>query len=151
MDSATAVSRHSAFAHREFRLYQGARLFMTLGAQMQSVAVGFHIYSLTHRPRDLGYVGLAQFLPMVLLSLVTGIVYFTFASVGASMSVGLAILIIGVPFFLLFIGVSRIIALAEGRIVESMLGTRMPRRPVHPGPPASWYQRIVAMSSGWSV
>ncbi|WP_224362702.1 MFS transporter [Hyalangium versicolor] len=72
MDSATAVSRRSAFAHRDFRLYQGARLFMTLGSQMQSVAVGFHIYSLTHRPRDLGYVGLAQFLPMVLLSLVTG-------------------------------------------------------------------------------
>lgn len=81
----------------------------------------------------------------MLLSLVTGIVYFTFASVGASMSVGLAILIIGVPFFLLFIGISRIIALAEGRIVESMLGTRMPRRPVHPGPPAAWYQRIVDM------
>lgn len=72
MDSATAVSSHSAFAHRDFRLYQGARLFMTLGSQMQSVAVGFHIYSLTHRPRDLGYVGLAQFMPMVLLSLVTG-------------------------------------------------------------------------------
>jgi MFS family permease len=72
MDSASAVPTDSAFVHRDFRLYQGARLFMTLGAQMQSVAVGFHIYSLTHRPRDLGYVGLAQFLPMILLSIVTG-------------------------------------------------------------------------------
>jgi MFS family permease len=72
MDSATAVPTGSVFAHRDFRLYQGARLFMTLGVQMQSVAVGLHIYGLTHRPRDLGYVGLAQFLPMVLLSLVTG-------------------------------------------------------------------------------
>jgi len=81
----------------------------------------------------------------MLLSLVTGLAYFTFASVGASLSVGLAILIIGVPFFLLFVGTSRVIALAEGRIVESMLGTRMPRRPVHPGPPASWWQRILDM------
>ena len=64
MDSATAVSARSAFAHRDFRLYQGARLFMTLGVQMQSVAVGWHVYSLTQRPLDLGYVGLAQFLPM---------------------------------------------------------------------------------------
>ena len=81
----------------------------------------------------------------MLLSLVTGIAYFTFASVGASLSVGLAILIIGVPFFLLFVGTSRVIALAEGRIVESMLGTRMPRRPVHPGPTGSWYERIIEM------
>lgn len=81
----------------------------------------------------------------MLLSLVTGIAYFTFASVGAALSVGLAVLIIGVPFFLLFVGTSRVIALAEGRIVESLLGTRMPRRPVHPGPPASWWQRIVDM------
>ncbi|MDY7230053.1 MFS transporter [Hyalangium rubrum] len=72
MDSATAAPSRSAFAHRDFRLYQAARIFMTLGVQMQSVAVGWHVYSLTHRALDLGYVGLAQFLPILLLSLVTG-------------------------------------------------------------------------------
>jgi MFS family permease len=72
MDSAAAVPTHSAFAHRDFRLYQFARLFLTLGVQMQSVAVGWHVYSLTQRALDLGYVGLAQFLPAVALSLVTG-------------------------------------------------------------------------------
>ncbi|HYI00044.1 MFS transporter [Hyalangium sp.] len=72
MESATAGPTRSAFAHRDFRLYQGARLFMTLGVQMQSVAVGLHVYSLTQRPLDLGYVGLAQFLPALVLSLVTG-------------------------------------------------------------------------------
>jgi uncharacterized membrane protein len=41
----------------------------------------------------------------LLLTLVTGIVYFTFAVTGLSLSIGLAILIIGVPFFLVFIGV----------------------------------------------
>jgi len=78
----------------------------------------------------------------MLLSLVTGVLYFTFAAAGVSLSIGLVFLIIGVPFFLLFIGMARVIALVEGRIVESLLGTRMPRRPVHPGPPASWLQRI---------
>jgi uncharacterized membrane protein len=81
----------------------------------------------------------------MLLSMITGIVYFTFASTGVAMSIGLAILIVGVPFFLLFVGTSRVIALAEGRIVESMLGTRMPRRPVHPGPPGTWFERIMDM------
>jgi uncharacterized membrane protein len=81
----------------------------------------------------------------MLLALATGILYFTFAVTGASMTVGLAVLIIGVPFFLLFIGAARVLALAEGRIVESMLGTRMPRRPVHPGPPLAWWARIVDM------
>jgi uncharacterized membrane protein len=65
----------------------------------------------------------------MLLALVTGIFYFTFAVTGLSLSVGLAILIVGVPFFLLFVGTTRIVALAEGRLVETMLGTRMPRRP----------------------
>jgi uncharacterized membrane protein len=68
----------------------------------------------------------------MLLAMVTGIVYFTFAVTGLSLSVGLAILIIGVPFFLLFVGATRFVALAEGRLVETMLGTRMPRRPVYP-------------------
>jgi uncharacterized membrane protein len=79
------------------------------------------------------------------LCLVTGIVYFTFAVTGLSMSAGLAILIIGIPFFLLFIGASRGVALAEGRLVEAMLGTRMPRRPVYPDRATPWSTRIVDM------
>src|SRR2546430_12262773 len=35
-----------------------------------------------------------------------------------------------------FIGIARVIALGEGRLLEAMTGERMPRRPVHPGPPA---------------
>jgi uncharacterized membrane protein len=81
----------------------------------------------------------------MLLALVTGVVYFTFAVTGLSLSIGLAILIIGVPFFLVFIGVSRVIALAEGRLVETMLGTRMPRRPTYPDHEAPLLARIVDM------
>ncbi len=64
----------------------------------------------------------------MLLSLVTGIFYFTWAVTGSSMSFGLAILIIGIPFFLLFVASVRLLALMEGRIVEALLGVRMPRR-----------------------
>jgi uncharacterized membrane protein len=81
----------------------------------------------------------------MLLSLATGIAYFTFVSVGLSLSAGFAILIIGIPFFLGFIGMARIIALGEGRLLEAMTGERMPRRPVHPGAAAGRLARIGEM------
>ncbi len=67
----------------------------------------------------------------MVLSLATGIFYFTWAVTGASLSAGLAVLIIGVPFVILFFGSVRILSLVEGRIVEVMLGERMPRRPLY--------------------
>jgi uncharacterized membrane protein len=65
----------------------------------------------------------------LLLSLATGIFYFTVAVTGTSLSLGLAVLVIGVPFVVLFLGTVRVLSLVEGRIVEAMLGVRMPRRP----------------------
>ncbi len=64
----------------------------------------------------------------MLLALGTGIVYFTWVVTGISLSAGLAVLIIGVPFFALFVLSVRGIAWLEGRIVEGLLGERMPRR-----------------------
>lgn len=81
----------------------------------------------------------------MLLALATGIVYFTFAVTGLAMSAGLAVLIIGIPFFLAFIGIARVISLGEGRLLEAITGERMPRRPLHPGPPQKWWERIVDM------
>ena len=51
-----------------------ARLGSTLAIQMQGVAVGWQVYDITGDPFDLGLVGLAQFLPSILLVLVTGAV-----------------------------------------------------------------------------
>ena len=79
------------------------------------------------------------------LSLMTGILYFTFAITGLSLSFGLAILIIGLPVFIAFIGITRVISLGEGRLLEAVSGERMPRRPVHPGPSGGLMQRILAM------
>jgi uncharacterized membrane protein len=78
----------------------------------------------------------------MLFSLATGILYFTVTVVGTSLSLGLAILIIGVPFFIAFIGVTRVLALVECRLVESVSGVRMPRRPQHPGATQSFWGRV---------
>ncbi len=78
----------------------------------------------------------------MLLSLATGIFYFTWAVTGLSLSAGLSILIIGLPFIVLFFGSVRVLSLVEGRMVEAMLGMRMPRRPVYPTQGMSLMQRI---------
>ena len=67
----------------------------------------------------------------MLLSLATGIFYFTWAVTGLSLSFGLSILIFGIAFAVLFFGTVRVLSLVEGRIIEVMLGERMPRRPVY--------------------
>jgi len=68
----------------------------------------------------------------MVLAYVTGIFFFIWAVAGLAMSAGFMILIIGLPFFLLFLGSVRLLSLVEGRIVEVLLGIRMPRRPVYP-------------------
>ena len=64
--------RRLPLTHPDFTLYQVARFFIVVALEMQSVAVGWQVYEITHRPLDLGLVGLAQFLPGVLLFLVAG-------------------------------------------------------------------------------
>lgn len=49
-----------------------ARFLSVFSSEMISVAVGWQIYALTHRPLDLGLVGLAQFAPGMILFLVAG-------------------------------------------------------------------------------
>src|SRR6202453_3072461 len=61
-----------AFAFRDFRRYQLARVTAILGAEAQSVAVAWQVYSMTHRALDLGYTGLALFLPGLLFLLPAG-------------------------------------------------------------------------------
>src|SRR5882724_2218245 len=65
-------SARIAFSHPAFVRFQSARFFTVLATEMQSVAVGLQVYEITHRPLDLGLVGLAQFLPTVLLFLIAG-------------------------------------------------------------------------------
>jgi len=61
-----------AFGFRDFKRYQLARVAVILGAEAQSVAVAWQVYSITHRALDLGYTGLALFLPGLLFILPAG-------------------------------------------------------------------------------
>src|SRR3954469_4195753 len=67
-----AEPRYAAFRHGPFLRYLTARFLATFSAQIVSVAVGWQIYDLTRDPFDLGLVGIVQFLPSLLLVLVTG-------------------------------------------------------------------------------
>jgi MFS family permease len=62
----------AAFRYPNFVLFQAARTAMVVAMEMQSVAVGWQVYEITKRPFDLGLVGLVQFLPGILLFLVSG-------------------------------------------------------------------------------
>src|SRR5690349_16809454 len=62
----------AAFRFPRFNRFQGARTLSMLALQTQSVATGWQISAITGRAIDLAWVGLAQFLPSVCLSLVTG-------------------------------------------------------------------------------
>ncbi|CAN5118298.1 sensor domain-containing protein [soil metagenome] len=81
----------------------------------------------------------------MLLAMATGTFYFTWVVTGLSLSLGLAILIIGIPFAILFLASVRGLALVEGRLVETLLGERMPRRPPYSNRDRPVMQRIAAM------
>ncbi len=61
-----------ALRSRDFRLYQTARLLVILGAEAQSVGVAWQVYQITHSALDLGYTGLALFLPGLFFMLAAG-------------------------------------------------------------------------------
>ena len=81
----------------------------------------------------------------MLISMATGIFYFTWVVSGLSLAVGLIVLIIGLPFFVLFLLSIRGIALVEGRIVEALLGVRMPRRPLFTKKQDGFWDRFKAL------
>src|SRR6185437_1137975 len=62
----------AAFRSRDFRRYQLARVMVIIGAEAQALAVAWQIYLITHRAIDLGYTGLALFLPGLLFMLPSG-------------------------------------------------------------------------------
>lgn len=67
-----SINKFGVLRHRNFTLYLSARFIATVAVQMQSVAVGWQVYEKTGNAMDLGFVGLAQFVPFALLILVAG-------------------------------------------------------------------------------
>ena len=68
----TTPAGRIAFSSREFTLFMIARWAIVASVEMQAVAVGWQVYDITKRSLDLGLIGLAQFLPGILLFLVSG-------------------------------------------------------------------------------
>src|SRR3989440_10679036 len=66
------IAGRVAFTYPDFFRYELARFFIVLALEMQSVAVGWQVYDITKRPLDLGLIGLAQFLPGIVLFLPAG-------------------------------------------------------------------------------
>jgi MFS family permease len=62
----------AVLAYRDFRYYAAGRFLVTVAVQMQGLAVGYQVYELTHRKIALAYIGLAQFLPIISLSIAAG-------------------------------------------------------------------------------
>ncbi|TIW24435.1 MAG: MFS transporter [Mesorhizobium sp.] len=74
LEQTSPDQRYAAFRHRPFLSYWVARFLTTFATMIVSVAVGWQVYDLTRDPFDLGIVGIVQFLPSLLLVLVTGVV-----------------------------------------------------------------------------
>ncbi len=66
------VAAKAALQYPDFRLFLAVRVAAGTGQLMQSVAVGWQVYAITHKPLYLGLLGLVLFLPQILLSLPAG-------------------------------------------------------------------------------
>jgi uncharacterized membrane protein len=78
----------------------------------------------------------------MLIAFVTGVIYFGWAVTGLSVSISFAIFIFGLPVALLFLLSVRGVAWLEGRLVEALLGMRMPRRSLLPPQGGKLLERI---------
>ena len=62
----------SPLRHRDFSLLLVVLVTESFALQMAFVAIGWQVYSVRENPLDLGIVGLAEFLPLLLLALPAG-------------------------------------------------------------------------------
>ena len=58
--------------HPDLRRYLSARFIVSIATQVQTVAVGWQVFSVSGDPFDLGLVALSQFLPFIVLILPAG-------------------------------------------------------------------------------
>jgi MFS family permease len=89
-----------ALQERDFRLWWLALLGMVISLQMLEVAIGWEVYTLHRNPLDLGLIGLAEFVPMLVLALPAGhladrfprrLVFAAALVLGAAVGFGLAL------------------------------------------------------------
>ncbi|MEN8173471.1 MAG: sensor domain-containing protein, partial [Chloroflexota bacterium] len=128
----TPIETAAAYAEVERRTPTG--LIRKRDNQQRSWIVRF--FSIYTNPKAWGA------LLYMLIAFVTGIVYFSWAVMGISVSIGTTIFIFGLPVMLLFLLSVRGVSWLEGRLVEALLGVRMPRRPLFAAQNIKWYVRL---------
>lgn len=67
-----SASAFALFRHAPFVRFWFGRIFTSMANNMLAVAVGWQMYDLTHSAMDLGLVGLVQFAPALLFTLIVG-------------------------------------------------------------------------------
>ncbi|MGD0192718.1 MAG: MFS transporter [Rhizomicrobium sp.] len=121
--AAAILSPEPTYRRRDFALFVSGRFLSSIAMQVQSVAVGWQIYDLSHSAFALGLVGLCQFVPMFFFTLPAGDVADRMdqrrmfcISVAAQAAVGAALLLLSLshthatwPFYvtLVFFGTAR--------------------------------------------
>ncbi len=90
----------------------------------------------------------------MLFALITGIIYGMWSLVAGGLSLFFLIFIIGLPMMGLYLLSVRGLALMEGRIVETLLGVRMPKKPVFVRKglsPSQKFKTLILASTTWKA
>ncbi|HAY84051.1 MAG TPA: hypothetical protein DCY42_03740 [Chloroflexi bacterium] len=82
-----------------------------------------------------------SFLFMV-IALITGVLYFSWVTTGAALALSFSLFLFGVPLAVLFLLSLQGLGWLEGRMVEGLLGVRMPRRPIFFPTEEKWLDRL---------
>ena len=70
---APPLSPFVALHHRDYSLLLIGRFVSTIGRQMQTVAIAYQVYQFHHSTLDLGLIGLFRIVPVILFSLLGGV------------------------------------------------------------------------------
>jgi MFS family permease len=127
----------SPFRHRDFALFWVALAVSAFAVSMTLVAIGWQVYEVRENPLDLGLVGLAEFLPLLLLALPAGhladrvprrFLYAFMVTIDVAVSLGLLVVtVLGAgsvwPFFALafLMGIGSSIGAPAGRALTPSL------------------------------
>lgn len=71
-DTAPAHDPYAVWRSRNYRLFSVGWLILVIAGQIETIAVGIHVYSRTSNPMALAWVGLAKAMPVILLSIAGG-------------------------------------------------------------------------------
>ena len=151
----TAVSR-SAFHYRNFTIYWISRIAGAFATQILAVAIAWQVYDLTRDPFDLGLIGLVQFLPSVLLVLITGTIADRFNRRWImAICMGVEAVCAGILFFFALTGLPALwiiyALLAVFGVARDFFGPASSSIVVSHVPPQALSNAITMSSSAWQL